>query len=149
MPLLTPDPTQPAARTISGVPLYVSPAVAADLVWAIPAAHSLFVLRQDSSVVTDSSVFFTQRLCGSAGYAASGVRVHVSACCREDHEGVAMPEREVKQTLVSYLDEEGIRRYGLAGETVNVHTDHVERFDKLNGGPPAAEAQKKRARPKT
>ena len=41
------------------MPLYVSPAVAADLVWAIPAAHSLFVIRQDASVVTDSSVFFT------------------------------------------------------------------------------------------
>jgi hypothetical protein len=34
-----------------------------------------------------------------------------------------MPAREVKQTLVSYLDEEGIRRYGLAGETVSVHAD--------------------------
>jgi HK97 family phage major capsid protein len=60
MPLLQADPTQPSARTISGVPLYVSPSVAADLVWAIPAAHSLFVLRQDTTVVTDSSVFFTK-----------------------------------------------------------------------------------------
>jgi len=60
MPLLSPDPTQPTARTISGVPMYVSPAVAADLVWAIPRDHSLFVLRQDSTVVTDSSVFFTK-----------------------------------------------------------------------------------------
>lgn len=44
---------------INGVPLYVSPSVAADIVWAIPAAHSLFVLRQNATVVTDSSVFFT------------------------------------------------------------------------------------------
>jgi HK97 family phage major capsid protein len=58
-PLLQSDPTQPAARTISGVPLYVSPAVGADVVWAIPRQHSLFVIRQDASVVTDSSVFFT------------------------------------------------------------------------------------------
>ena len=58
-PLLSADPTQPTSRTISGVPLYVSPAVAADVVWAIPQAHSLFVLRQDASVVTDSSVYFT------------------------------------------------------------------------------------------
>ena len=60
MPLLSPGgPTQPTARTISGVPLYVSPAVAADIVWAIPRAHSLFVIRSDASVVTDSSVYFT------------------------------------------------------------------------------------------
>jgi hypothetical protein len=44
-----------------------------------------------------------------------------------------MAEREVKQTLVSYLDEEGIRRYGLAGETVSVHGDDLERFDQDNG----------------
>src|SRR5262245_10875565 len=59
MPLLQADPTQPSARSISGIPLYVSPAVAADVVWAVPQQHSLFVLRQDASVVTDSSVFFT------------------------------------------------------------------------------------------
>lgn len=59
MPLLQSDPTQPSARTISGVPLLVSPAVGAGIVWAIPAARSLFVLRQDASVVTDSSVYFT------------------------------------------------------------------------------------------
>ena len=60
-PLLQADPTQPSARSISGVPLYVSPAVGADLVWAIPQQHSLFVIRQDASVVTDSSVYFTSR----------------------------------------------------------------------------------------
>lgn len=59
MPLLQPDPSQPAGRTISGVPLYVSPAVEADVVWAIPRQHSLFVIRQDASVSSDSSVFFT------------------------------------------------------------------------------------------
>lgn len=57
--LLQSDPTQPSARTISGVPLLVSPSVAADLVWAIPRQHSLFVIRQDASVVTDTSAFFT------------------------------------------------------------------------------------------
>ena len=55
-----------------------------------------------------------------------------------------MPEREVKQTLVSYLDEEGIRRYGLQGERVSVHTDDVERFDEANGGAPDTPAPKKR-----
>ena len=57
--LLQADPTQPTARMINGVPLYVSPAVGADLVWAIPRQHSLFVIRQDASVVSDRSVFFT------------------------------------------------------------------------------------------
>ncbi len=58
-PLLQPDPSQPSSRTISGVPIYVSPSVAADIVWAIPAQHSLLVIRQDASVVTDNSAFFT------------------------------------------------------------------------------------------
>ena len=53
------DPTAPTSRTISGVPLYTSPEVAADTVWGISMQHSLFVLRQDASVVTDGSAFFT------------------------------------------------------------------------------------------
>jgi HK97 family phage major capsid protein len=57
--LLQADPTQPVTRSISGVPLYSSPAVAADVVWGIPKQHSLFVLRQDATVETDRSVFFT------------------------------------------------------------------------------------------
>jgi hypothetical protein len=44
-----------------------------------------------------------------------------------------MPERTVNTTLVSYLDEDGVRRYGLHGETVSVHPDHVEAFDEANG----------------
>jgi HK97 family phage major capsid protein len=59
VPLLAADPTQPVSRSISGVPLYVCPSVAADVVWAVPQQHSLFMLRQDASVQTDSSVYFT------------------------------------------------------------------------------------------
>lgn len=59
MPLLQSDPTQPVARTISGIPLYSSPAVSPDVVWALPAARVLFVVRQDATVVSDSSVMFT------------------------------------------------------------------------------------------
>jgi HK97 family phage major capsid protein len=59
VPLLQSDPTQAVSRTISGVPLYSSPAVAPDLVWAIPAQHVLFVVRSDATVVSDSSVMFT------------------------------------------------------------------------------------------
>ena len=58
-PLLGTDVTQPVSRTISGVPLYSSPAVAADVVWAIPAQHVIFVARTDATVVSDSSVLFT------------------------------------------------------------------------------------------
>ena len=58
--LLGADPTKPASRTIAGVPLLVSPSVAADTVWAIPRQHVLFVLRLPATVVTDSSVFFTK-----------------------------------------------------------------------------------------
>ena len=58
-PLLQADPTQPVTRSISGVPLYSCPAVAADIVWAIPQQHAMFVLRSDASVVTDGSVMFT------------------------------------------------------------------------------------------
>jgi HK97 family phage major capsid protein len=58
-PLLGNDPTSPTSRVIGGVPLYVSPDVGANIVWGIPKAHSLLVYRQDASVVTDTSVFFT------------------------------------------------------------------------------------------
>ena len=58
-PLLGADPTSPTSRVIGGVPLYVSPEVGTNIVWGIPMAHSLLVYRQDATVVTDSSVFFT------------------------------------------------------------------------------------------
>ena len=58
-PLLQSDPTAPVSRQISGIPLYSSPAVAADIVWAIPAQRVLFVVRQDATVVSDTSVMFT------------------------------------------------------------------------------------------
>lgn len=58
-PLLQSDPTQPTTRTIRGVPLFVSPSVEDDTVWGVSAAHSILVMRQDASVVTDTSAFFT------------------------------------------------------------------------------------------
>ena len=59
-PLLGTDPTSPTSRVIGGVPLYVSPEVGTNIVWGIPMAHSLLVYRQDATVVTDTSVFFTR-----------------------------------------------------------------------------------------
>jgi hypothetical protein len=35
------------------------PSVADDVVWGISKPHSIFVIRQDASVVTDTSVYFT------------------------------------------------------------------------------------------
>lgn len=57
--LLGADPTKPTSRVISGLPLYTSPAIADGTVWGIPQQHSMFVLRQDATVVTDTSVYFT------------------------------------------------------------------------------------------
>jgi hypothetical protein len=49
-----------------------------------------------------------------------------------------MPDRVVKLALASYVDDNGLPRYGLQGETVTVHPDHVDRFDEFNVdmGPP-------------
>ena len=55
------DPT-PAPRPsagILGVPLYWSPAIAEGVVWLIARSKSYVVMRSDTSVVSDSSVFFT------------------------------------------------------------------------------------------
>lgn len=58
-PLLQPDPTKPTRRTILGVPLYVSPAVAANVVWGIPGDRVFVVIRDDARIDVDGSVFFT------------------------------------------------------------------------------------------
>lgn len=49
-----------------------------------------------------------------------------------------MPEREILLAGESYVDEKGVNRFGLQGETVNVHDDDVKRFDEFNvdPGPP-------------
>ena len=57
-----------------------------------------------------------------------------------------MTERTVKQTLASYRDADGVMRYALQGETVNVHPDHVKAFDEANGGAPEDTAPKRRGR---
>jgi HK97 family phage major capsid protein len=84
--LLGSDPTQPSNRMIGGVPLYVSPSVAADTVWGIPKPHSIMVVRQDASVVTDTSVYFTSD------------RVAVRATLRASF-GFTYPAAVVKTTL--------------------------------------------------
>ena len=55
-----------------------------------------------------------------------------------------MTKRTVQSGMVTYRDPEGATRYGVAGEEVDVHADHVARFDQLNGGPPEKPAPAKR-----
>jgi hypothetical protein len=70
----------------------VSPSVAADVVWAIAAAHSLFVIRQDASVQTDSSVFFTSDRVAVRATLRVGFGFTYPLCSREDHEDLRGPE---------------------------------------------------------
>jgi HK97 family phage major capsid protein len=57
--LLQADPTAPATRVVSGVPLLTSPSIANDIVWALPKARIILALRQGTTVESDRSVFFT------------------------------------------------------------------------------------------
>lgn len=58
-PLLGQDGTMPGARQVLGVPLLVSPSVAANVIWAIDASRTFLVVREDATVEADSSVYFT------------------------------------------------------------------------------------------
>jgi len=59
LPLLDSDPALPGGRVIFGRPLYTSPAIAPGTIWGIPKAQTLLVVRDDASIDTDGSVFFT------------------------------------------------------------------------------------------
>ena len=56
-----------------------------------------------------------------------------------------MPERTVKQTLASYRDADGVMRYALQGETVDVAADDVKAFDEAQGGAPEGSTPPKKA----
>lgn len=61
-PLLTSDAASPTGRQIAGVPLLVSPHVPtapSKVVWAIPRSRSFVVVRAGTTLVTDSSAFFS------------------------------------------------------------------------------------------
>jgi hypothetical protein len=60
-----------------------------------------------------------------------------------------MAKREVKQQLMSYRDTDGVWRHALQGESVDVASDDLERFDEANGGAPEGSAPAKKAAPKT
>lgn len=57
--LLQSDPTQPAVRTLAGVPLITSRHIEPGTVWCINKDAARLVLRQDATVVADESAYFT------------------------------------------------------------------------------------------
>ena len=62
-----------------------------------------------------------------------------------------MTERTVTIGMVTYVDADGARRIGQAGETVDVAAgDSLARFDRINGTPatPAAKPAVKKAAPR-
>ncbi|HLS78007.1 MAG TPA: phage major capsid protein [Nocardia sp.] len=62
-PLLTPDPTQPGARMVQGVPLLVSPYVTNGDVWGIPNAFAYTTMRRDVTLdISDQAYFSSDRV---------------------------------------------------------------------------------------
>jgi len=87
-PLLGMDPTQPTQRLIYGVPVISSAAVEPGQIWGIPVAKVFTVVREDVSVVTDSSPYFSSdrwavRATMRVGYGFP----HEEAIVRIDHGG--------------------------------------------------------------
>jgi HK97 family phage major capsid protein len=58
-PLLGTDATNGTARQILGIPLLVTPRVAQGVIWGLSAPRNYVIMREDVSVTTDASVFFT------------------------------------------------------------------------------------------
>jgi HK97 family phage major capsid protein len=58
-PLLGADPTQPTQRLIGGVPLLTSSAVPAGTIWGLPKDKVVIVIREDVTMDTDKSAFWT------------------------------------------------------------------------------------------
>jgi len=58
-PLLGTDPTAPTRRTILGIPLVTSPAVAEDTIWAYDRTRIVTVMRDDVTLDVDRSAYFT------------------------------------------------------------------------------------------
>jgi len=58
-PVLGLDATSATSRSILGVPLLVSQYVAANTLWAVDSSRTWLVVREDTTVEADRSVFFT------------------------------------------------------------------------------------------
>jgi HK97 family phage major capsid protein len=86
-PVLGMDATSATSRQILGVPLHVSPYVAANTLWAVDASRVWLVVRDDATVEADRSVFFTSD------------RVAVKATMRAGF-GFVHPQSVVKVTVI-------------------------------------------------
>lgn len=86
-PVLGKDATSATGRMILGVPLLVSPFVAANTLWAIDSSRVWLVVRDDATIEADRSVFFTSD------------RVAVKATMRAAF-GFVHPQSVVKVTIV-------------------------------------------------
>ena len=86
-PVLGKDATSATGRMILGVPLYVSPFVAANVLWAIDSSRVWLVVRDPATIEADRSVFFTSD------------RVAVKATMRAAF-GFVHPQSVVKVTIV-------------------------------------------------
>jgi len=58
-PVLGKDATSATSRQILGVPLFVSPSVAANTLWALDSSRVWLVLREDTTVEADRSAYFS------------------------------------------------------------------------------------------
>lgn len=85
-PVLGADATSATSRQILGVPMFVSQYVAANTLWAVDASRVWLVVRDDATVESDRSVFFTSD------------RVAVKATMRAGF-GLVHPQSVVKVTI--------------------------------------------------
>jgi hypothetical protein len=46
-----------------------------------------------------------------------------------------MPKRTIKTGIGTYVNKDGVREFGFQGDEVEVHSDHVAKFDELNVQP--------------
>jgi HK97 family phage major capsid protein len=85
-PLLGVDATSPTKRSILGVPITWSPAVPAADIWAVPRSKAFVVIRTGTTLVTDSSAYFSSdrtaiRCTSRIGFAwphpAALVKIHI------------------------------------------------------------------------
>jgi HK97 family phage major capsid protein len=85
-PLLEPDATSPTQRSVLGVPITWSPAVGAADIWAVPRNKAFVVMRTGTTLVTDSSAYFSSdrtaiRSTSRIGFAwphpAALVKIHI------------------------------------------------------------------------
>lgn len=63
-PLLGVDPTAPTRRSILGVPLYVSSAVTAGVVWGVPRDRTFVAMRRDATIEVSADAYFGDDVTG-------------------------------------------------------------------------------------